>query len=517
MAGDCGTTASEVSWLEWTRGQWSEPEWRECSTLVGLPFLPLVSILDQAFGQFLLVGHRLVGPSPAFTWSCQLPALTNALLPLPPTKVNRVRFPAGQRPEISHSAGSLGDLPFPPSLHAGAALHAPHFAIIGSQYFDVLFAKTRAAADRLAARCLLDCAAPAIVHRPATLERSRRASGIHSGVIGEVLAARNTEVLRAVEGEMTRGWSTVGIQGWGKQEIQEKTRIIRHDSHVRKTWYRTRFVLLGGERSTRWSTAAPLGSNVVYCILFSEEFFVNFVRRCTYPLSVSKTTLMPGCTNIFPDPRSNDPSSEPESSLILVPIKQPNVVLFAGVFSNYICRRWLLIPDRDFEPLISAVRNELPLDIQSSSELEWCNSFLCLSYTRSRIEFRTTVVQPGIKRLTGLKQLSLNSPRGRGWKGPGTKARYKTFTRKNLMGREVRGRAIKAAGSDYNEQGAATGSCFYLAFRRLHPLSRGPRGRSRDTARRLPTTFCNSDCVPPLCLLLLIGSARLSRCFQRPD
>ncbi|KAJ8870166.1 hypothetical protein PR048_029179 [Dryococelus australis] len=30
--------------------------------------------------------------------------------------------------------------------------------------------------------------------------------------------------------------------------------------------------------------------------------------------------LIPGCTNIFPDPKSNDPSSEPGSSLILVPI-----------------------------------------------------------------------------------------------------------------------------------------------------------------------------------------------------
>ncbi|KAJ8867522.1 hypothetical protein PR048_031324 [Dryococelus australis] len=44
--------------------------------------------------------------------------------------------------------------------------------------------------------------------------------------------------------------------------------------------------------------------------------------------------------------------------------------------SNYIYRRWLLISDRDFEQPISAVRNELHLDLQSSSELEWRNSFL---------------------------------------------------------------------------------------------------------------------------------------------
>ncbi|KAJ8868800.1 hypothetical protein PR048_030341 [Dryococelus australis] len=51
-------------------------------------------------------------------------------------------------------------------------------------------------------------------------------------------------------------------------------------------------------------------------------------------------------------------------------IKQSNVVLSVGVFPNHICRRWLLISDRDFEPPILAVRNELPLDLQSNFELE---------------------------------------------------------------------------------------------------------------------------------------------------
>ncbi|KAJ8882893.1 hypothetical protein PR048_014716 [Dryococelus australis] len=36
----------------------------------------------------------------------------------------------------------------------------------------------------------------------------------------------------------------------------------------------------------------------------------------------------------------------------------------------------------------------------SSSELKWCNSFLCRSQIRSRIEFRTTMVQPGISNLS---------------------------------------------------------------------------------------------------------------------
>ncbi|KAJ8865974.1 hypothetical protein PR048_033498 [Dryococelus australis] len=43
----------------------------------------------------------------------------------------------------------------------------------------------------------------------------------------------------------------------------------------------------------------------------------------------------------------------------------------------------LLISDRDFEQPILAVRNELHLDLQSSSELECCNSFLCRSEIRS--------------------------------------------------------------------------------------------------------------------------------------
>ncbi|KAJ8883432.1 hypothetical protein PR048_015275 [Dryococelus australis] len=81
--------------------------------------------------------------------------------------------------------------------------------------------------------------------------------------------------------------------------------------------------------------------------------------------------LIPGCTNIFPYPRSNDPSSEQGSSLILVP----------------------------------------------NSELEWCNSFLCRSKIRSWIEFRTTMVQPGIRHAgneanmaPGRKRYSSNPP-----------------------------------------------------------------------------------------------------------
>ncbi|KAJ8884368.1 hypothetical protein PR048_016225 [Dryococelus australis] len=35
------------------------------------------------------------------------------------------------------SAGFLGDLPFPPALHSGAAPYSPRFSLIGSQYFDV--------------------------------------------------------------------------------------------------------------------------------------------------------------------------------------------------------------------------------------------------------------------------------------------------------------------------------------------------------------------------------------------
>ncbi|KAJ8866030.1 hypothetical protein PR048_033554 [Dryococelus australis] len=69
-------------------------------------------------------------------------------------------------------------------------------------------------------------------------------------------------------------------------------------------------------------------------------------------------------------------ASRSDRSTTAVPRKQSTVVLSVGVFSNYVCRRWLLISDRDFIPPISAVRNELHLVLQSISELEWCNSFL---------------------------------------------------------------------------------------------------------------------------------------------
>ncbi|KAJ8873986.1 hypothetical protein PR048_024826 [Dryococelus australis] len=63
----------------------------------------------------------------------------------PLTYANRVQSPAGSlrifasgyRAGRYHwSAGFLGDLPFPPPLHSGAAPYSPHFTLIGSQYLD---------------------------------------------------------------------------------------------------------------------------------------------------------------------------------------------------------------------------------------------------------------------------------------------------------------------------------------------------------------------------------------------
>ncbi|KAJ8897633.1 hypothetical protein PR048_002982 [Dryococelus australis] len=62
----------------------------------------------------------------------------------PPTKANRVQSPAGllrtfastnRAGRYRWSAGFLGDLPFTPLLHSGAAPLPPHFTIIGSQDF----------------------------------------------------------------------------------------------------------------------------------------------------------------------------------------------------------------------------------------------------------------------------------------------------------------------------------------------------------------------------------------------
>ncbi|KAJ8866357.1 hypothetical protein PR048_032200 [Dryococelus australis] len=61
----------------------------------------------------------------------------------PPTKANRVRFSAGSIPDfrmwescltLPLSASFLGDLPFPPLSHSGAASFTPHFTQISSQY-----------------------------------------------------------------------------------------------------------------------------------------------------------------------------------------------------------------------------------------------------------------------------------------------------------------------------------------------------------------------------------------------
>ncbi|KAJ8878645.1 hypothetical protein PR048_019228 [Dryococelus australis] len=76
--------------------------------------------------------------------------------------------------------------------------------------------------------------------------------------------------------------------------------------------------------------------------------------------------LMGGCRR----PTTPPPPDDHALAIIHVSaLKQSNVILSVGVFSNYICRRWLLISDRDFEPPISVVRKNFIPDLQSSSEL----------------------------------------------------------------------------------------------------------------------------------------------------
>ncbi|KAJ8866865.1 hypothetical protein PR048_032727 [Dryococelus australis] len=62
----------------------------------------------------------------------------------PPTKLNRIRFPARPSPDFRICAGRcrwlagfLEDLPFPPSLHSGAAPHSPRFILVGSREIAV--------------------------------------------------------------------------------------------------------------------------------------------------------------------------------------------------------------------------------------------------------------------------------------------------------------------------------------------------------------------------------------------
>ncbi|KAJ8868657.1 hypothetical protein PR048_030196 [Dryococelus australis] len=75
----------------------------------------------------------------------------------------------------------------------------------------------------------------------------------------------------------------------------------------------------------------------------------------------------------YENSRATSPGIEPglprwETSSLTTTAPRPAV-------SQEIPQRWLLISDRDFEPPILAVRNELHLDLQSSSELEWSNGF----------------------------------------------------------------------------------------------------------------------------------------------
>ncbi|KAJ8881211.1 hypothetical protein PR048_017685 [Dryococelus australis] len=59
----------------------------------------------------------------------------------PPTKANRVQCLARPLPLYHWSVGFLGDLPFTPPLHYGAAPFSPHFTLIGSQ--DHFIVKSR--------------------------------------------------------------------------------------------------------------------------------------------------------------------------------------------------------------------------------------------------------------------------------------------------------------------------------------------------------------------------------------
>ncbi|KAJ8881598.1 hypothetical protein PR048_018084 [Dryococelus australis] len=73
-------------------------------------------------------------PSPSSAAGCAVPSGRTGSL----TEVKRVtkyrRFASGNRAgRCRWSAGFLGDLPFPPSLHSGAAPFSPHFTLIDSQ------------------------------------------------------------------------------------------------------------------------------------------------------------------------------------------------------------------------------------------------------------------------------------------------------------------------------------------------------------------------------------------------
>ncbi|KAJ8894731.1 hypothetical protein PR048_000038 [Dryococelus australis] len=92
---------------------------------------------------------------------------------------------------------------------------------------------------------------------------------------------------------------------------------------------RTQFALEGGEQANCSANTAPgldcnrlswgiyLGGNQ---LLPHSDFQDIELHTAMFADLGTSQRLMPGCTNIFPDPRSNDPSSEQGYTLFLVPI-----------------------------------------------------------------------------------------------------------------------------------------------------------------------------------------------------
>ncbi|KAJ8869954.1 hypothetical protein PR048_028965 [Dryococelus australis] len=115
-------------------------------------------------------------------------------------------------------------------------------------------------------------------------------------------AALNNEALRTDEGEMRLEWSGAGKQMRGKREIPMKTCQPMAPSGTIPTCENPE------RQHTRWSREVASSPPPPPPFKRPTRGFID-------------TCIVPGCSNIFPDPRSNDPSSEPGSSLILVPTR----------------------------------------------------------------------------------------------------------------------------------------------------------------------------------------------------
>ncbi|KAJ8869772.1 hypothetical protein PR048_028780 [Dryococelus australis] len=236
----------------------------------------------------------------------------------PPTKAIRVQSAAGSLRIFAYgnrggrcrwSAGFLGVLPFSPPFNSGAALYPlqPPSSALKTSMLSRPNLFTHSLKTLTACSALL----PSTIHRLEVHElqqiRCLTAETPKTQAADSLCTGPTTSILYVYMSS---------IMGTGIEQI----RMLR---------LQTSRVLTTVQYGIPFNAATIelIVHPVVTCALSISPRRRNsrpcsFVRPPHHLLlgATADTPPMPGCTNIFPDSRSNDPSSEPGSSLILVPI-----------------------------------------------------------------------------------------------------------------------------------------------------------------------------------------------------